>query len=195
VALAREKGVRLERVPVALDAFVFIVHRENPVQGLTVDQIRDIYSGKATTWNQVGGPELPVHPYRRNRNSGSEETMQKVVMKGLEMVEGRDLVSMSMMGPFNALTHDRQGLGYTFRYYDTYMTHLPTVRAVAVGGVSPTPETIRNRTYPFVTPVWMVWRTDLADDSPAAKVRDWLLSPAGQAVVAESGYVPIGNAP
>jgi phosphate transport system substrate-binding protein len=108
------------------------------------------------------------------------------------MVQSRDLeVSMSMIGPFNAIRHDRQGIGYTFRYYDTYMAHMPEVRIISIDGIPPTAEMIGKRAYLFVTEVFLAWRDDLPTPSPAQVVRDFLMSEAGQRVVAESGYVPI----
>lgn len=192
LALAREKGVEIRAVPVALDAFVFLVYKENPVKNLTVEQIRSIYTGKITDWKEVGGPESQINAYQRDRNSGSQETMEQLVMEGAEMVAHRPAgLAISMVGPFNAIRHDRRGLGYTFRYYDTYMAHMPEVEMIAVSGVAPTPENIANRTYPFVTDVVFAWRADMPDDAPGAKLREWFLSDAGQAVVAESGYVPV----
>lgn len=192
-ALAREKGVEIRTVPVALDAFVFLVNKENPLKDMTVEQIRGIYTGKIAEWKEIGGPEGAINPYQRERNSGSQDTMEKLVMEGREMVEHRPSeMALSMVGPFNAIRHDRRGLGYTFRYYDTYMTHMPEVEMVAVNGVAPAPENIANRTYPFVTDVVLAWRADMPEDAPGAKLREWFLSEEGQAVVAESGYVPVG---
>jgi phosphate transport system substrate-binding protein len=192
LAVSREKGVRIRFAPVALDAFVFLVNRSNPITSLTIEQIRAIYTGTLTNWSAVGGPTEPIRPYQRNRNSGSQETMEKLVMKSLTMMQSRDLeVSLSMLGPFNAIRHDRQGIGYTFQYYDTYMTHIPEVRIIAINGIPPTAERIGKRAYPFVTEVFLAWRDDLPTPSPAQVVRDFLLSEAGQRVVAESGYVPI----
>jgi phosphate transport system substrate-binding protein len=192
VALSREKGVRIRMAPVALDAFVFLVNRSNPIPSLTVEQIRAIYTGTLTNWSAVGGHADPIHPYQRNRNSGSQETMEKLVMKGLTMMQSRDLeVPISMLGPFNAIRHDRQGIGYTFQYYDTYMTRIPEVRIIAINGIQPTAEMIGKRAYSFVTEVFLAWLDDLPTPSPAQVVRDFLMSQAGQRVVAESGYVPI----
>jgi phosphate transport system substrate-binding protein len=142
-ALARERGVHIRVTPVALDAFVFLVNRSNPVTSLTAEQIRRIYTGAIASWSKVGGEPTPIHPYRRNRNSGSQETMERLIMKGLAMIQARDLeVPVSMIGPFNAVRHDRQGIGYTFRYYDTYMTRMPEVRIIAINGIQPTAERI-----------------------------------------------------
>jgi phosphate transport system substrate-binding protein len=72
---AAEKGVELEIVPVGLEAFVFFVNSKNPVDGLTADQIRDIYTGKITNWNEVGGPSKLINPLVRIKGSGSQTMM------------------------------------------------------------------------------------------------------------------------
>jgi phosphate transport system substrate-binding protein len=191
LALARQRGVKVSFTPVALDAFVFIVNRTNPVRDLSLEQVRGIYTGSVTNWAQVGGPSNPITPYQRNRNSGSQETMEKLVMKGLKMVKAADIETPSMIGPFNALIRDTKGIGYTVMYYDTYMTHLPQIAMIGIDGVYPSRENIRNRSYAFVVDVCLAWLDDLPGNSPARILRDWLLTDEGQAVVAESGYVPV----
>lgn len=192
LALARERGVQIRTAPVALDAFVFIVNRHNPVRNISPDQIRRIYTGRLTDWGELGGPKGEIHPYQRNRNSGSQEAMEKLVMKGLPMIKATDLeIPRSMIGPFNAVRGDTGGLGYTFYYYDTHMTFMPEIAMLGINGVSPAPPTIADRSYPFVAEVYVAWLSGLPAESPAAAIRDWLLTRDGQSVVAESGYVPI----
>jgi phosphate transport system substrate-binding protein len=67
----------------------------------------------------------------------------------------------------------------------------PYTRTVAIDGVEPTADTIASSKYPFVCDVFAAYREDQAPESPAMKLLHWLLSPEGQAVVRESGYVPI----
>lgn len=191
LAMAEEKGVELVSHPVALDAFVFLRNRDNPVTSLTAEQIRDIYAGQITRWRQVGGPDNEIHAYTRDRNSGSQVAMERLVMEGRPMIHGRDMMAISMMGPFNSLRGDADGIGYTFYYYDRYMAPIPNVEVLAVDGVAPGGETIGRRQYRFVTEVYATHRKDLAADSGAGRLLAWLRSPAGQEVVAESGYVPI----
>lgn len=69
---AKRMRVSLDLQTVALDAFVFLVHADNLVQSLTLDQIRAIYTGRITNWSEVGGPDADIHTYQRNRNSASQ---------------------------------------------------------------------------------------------------------------------------
>lgn len=191
---AKQHGVILEPRAIAMDAFVFIVNHQNPIDSLTVQQIQEIYTGKLTTWDQVGGPQQKINPYQRNDNSGSQELMKSLVMKGLQMVDAPDMVLMGMMGPINAISEDQWGLGYSVYFYEQFMAPNEKLKLCGVGGVVPGFETIQSRAYPFATEVYAVIRGDLDPESNARKLRDWLLSSAGQAVVKESGYVPVVGA-
>ena len=196
--LAKKNGVELDVEPFALDAFVFIKNHENPVTNLSTQQIRDIYSGQLKDWSAVGGPDKAINAYQRNRNSGSQELMETLVMKDLAMStpehgRARTLIHHGMGGPYIALTRDRRGLGYSVYYYEHFMAGSPNTRLMAVDGVVPSYETIRARRYPYVTQVYVVTRKGLEADSAPATFRTWLISTEGQAVVRESGYVPLAG--
>jgi phosphate transport system substrate-binding protein len=189
---AARRGVELTIIPIARDAFVFLRHVTNPVASLTLDQIRDIYAGTVTDWSALRGTAGPIVAYQRNRDSGSQVEMARLVMQGQPMLDGPEITfTASMFGPFNAIRDDPRGIGFSYRYYERYMAPVAEVDTLAIDGVRPEPDTIASGRYPLVTFVYLVHRSDLPDGSPAAQVRDWLTTPAGQAVVAESGYVPL----
>jgi len=210
--------VPLDIRPIALDAFVFLRHKDNPVTGLSLAQVRDIYTpgtdgkGRISSWSQVGGPDTEIRPYVRNRNSGSQETMADLVMKERPILRGRSMMGATMSGPYNMLGKDKSGIGFTFFYYQRHMAPLPrkriikrksrgsdveaptqTIEMFAIDGVMPSRATITDRTYPLVTEVYVVTRRDLKKDHPAVQLRRWLLTPEGQGVVGETGYVPIST--
>ena len=191
-AAAKERSVTFDVRPVALDAFVFLAHRANPVKGLSTEQLKKIYTLDILDWKEVGGHDRPIRAYQRNETSGSQQLMRSVFVKGTPIRKpGRGLVRDGMGGPFGALTGDQDGIAYSVYFYEHFMAASPYTRALAVDGVEPTSETIRSRKYPYVTEVYAVIRKDEPEDSGARKLRDWLLSGEGQAVVAESGYVPL----
>ncbi len=193
---AKAKGVSIKSVPIAKDAFVFLRHRANLVTNCTVQQIRDIYTGRLTNWSALGGPDRKITPYQRNRNSGSQVKMETLVMRGVKMIEGDSLVTADPMGMiFHRLTNDKDGIGYTVYYYDQFMAPVPEVGMFSVNGVLPSSESIGSGDYPFVTHVYASHLESLPEESVEASIRDWILTPEGQAVVAESGYVPIGTLP
>lgn len=146
-----------------------------------------------TNWNQVGGPDLEIVPFLRNRNSGSQETMQSLVMRERQITRGRlPKHGSKMIGPYGSIQQAHGGIAFTFFYYETRMTsgHFNT-EMLAINGVVPSSETIADGTYPLRTEVYAVTRKDLPAEHPAARLRDWLSTPEGQSVVAETGYVPL----
>ncbi|MBS3763638.1 MAG: substrate-binding domain-containing protein [Planctomycetes bacterium] len=218
--LMRKKDMELVYTPIALDAFVFLCHQSNSVTGLTAGQVRDIYTkrkdnrGKIKNWKEVGGSDHPIHAYVRNRNSGSQETMKTLVMKNRKIVGGRSMIGHGMTGPYNLLHSDKAGIGFTFFYYQRYMSPFPrdrqirssqkqqkvatepkpVVRMLAINGVKPSRESIANRTYPWVTEVYVVTRKGLKQNHAAVKLRQWFLTGEGQRFIGETGYVPISSA-
>ena len=191
--LAARKDVELDIEPVALDAFVFLLNDDNPVDDLTVDEIRDIFSGRTLNWAEFGGTNVAINAYQRNRNSGSQEVMQELVMKGREMSEASELFRFTLMGqPFWAVDSDPAGIGYSFYYYQEFMAPR-AVKTCAVNGVNPAPETISSRQYPLVTELCAVLRRDTAAEHPARELRDWLLTSTGQRIVQECGFVSINE--
>jgi phosphate transport system substrate-binding protein len=198
VRAARARGVDLELRTVAQDAFVFLVSAENSVGALSIEAIRDIYTGKVTRWSELGasigegaadGDDIGA--YVRNPNSGSQELMEKLVMRDAEMIEAPDMMLPSMMGPLMAIAGDPLGIGYSVYYYATFMLPTEGVKLIGVDGVVPTSKNIADRSYPLTTEVYAVIRKGMRNDHSGVLLRDWLLSANGQAVVKESGYVPV----
>jgi phosphate transport system substrate-binding protein len=188
---AQEKGVTLDVRAVALDAFVFLVKADNPVNEITLDDIRAIYTGKLTDWVKLGGPQAVIKPYQREDNSGSQELMKSMVMKGTPTINAPDMIVMGMMGLINVVGRDPQGIGYSVYYYAMFILPDEKVKLLGVDGVKPTAATIGDRSYPLTSEVYAVIRQDMPADSTAVMLRDWLFTPEGQATIAKSGYVPL----
>ena len=192
---ADTKGVSLTETPIALDALVFIINPANPIKSLTIKQIQDIYTCKITNWKEVGGKNADIIPYIRNTNSGSQELMEALVMKDLDMTDlptnGYELVVINtMLGAFDYVLHGTDGLCYTIYYYKEYMVTGAAVKSVAVNGIYPDKTTIGNKSYPYTAEVYAVIRSDLDTSSMAYKLYEWLQTKEGKQVISESGYVP-----
>jgi phosphate transport system substrate-binding protein len=185
------QGVQLDVRPVALDAFVFLANVGNPVDGINLEQARRIYTGEIANWSALGGPDRPIHAYQRDPNSGSQELMTALVMQGAPMIEAPDMILFTMIGPVNAIHDDVAGIGYSVYYYAAFIMPDEQVKLLAVEGVAPTSESIARRAYPLTTEVYAAVRQGTPASSPAVLLRDWLLTPDGQAAVAASGYVPV----
>jgi phosphate transport system substrate-binding protein len=188
MAAARTAHTDFDVRPIAKDAFVFLVHVNNPVTSLTFDQARAIYQGKITNWKELGGPDELIAAYQRDNNSGSQELMAALVMKGAPMINALDMVIPTMNGAVNAIHNHSTGIGYSVYYYVSYMLPDYSIKFLSVNGVQPTPETIANGRYPLTADVYAVTQTKYWSNS-ATKLRDWLLTDEGRTVIKESGYV------
>ena len=176
LAYAKEKGVELELVPIGSDAFVFIVNANNPVSDITIDQIKGIYSGKITNWRELGGKNVPIAAMRRNKNSGSQTALEKIM--------GDTPIKPDYTALFGS------PIGFSFRYYVTGMLAEGGVKILTINGIAPTTETIADGTYPVSGNLYAVYRKGETNEN-VYKAVDFMLSPEGQKIVEKSGYIPI----
>ena len=176
LAYAAEKGVELELVPIGSDAFVFIVNDSNPVNNITIDQIKGIYSGEITNWNELGGKNMPIAAMRRNKNSGSQTALEKIM--------GDTPIKPDYTALFGS------PIGFSFRYYVTGMLGEGGVKILTINGVAPTAETIADGSYPISGNIYAVYRKGETNEN-VQKAIDFMLSPEGQKIVEQSGYIPL----
>lgn len=176
---AASKNVELEVVPIGKEAFVFFVNKDNPVDSLTSDQIRGIYTAEITNWKDLGGPDMLIDPLTRIKGSGSQ-TMMEYFMK--------EEIKKSM----NPLTVFGGAIGYSFRFYLSGMVANDNVKMISVDGVDPDADNIRNGSYPLTTSFYAVYRKDNDNPNVTALV-EWLLSDEGQTMIEDCGYVSGGG--
>ena len=174
---AAENGAELEIVPVGREAFVFFVSRNNPVENLSSDQIREIYSGKIQSWREVGGEEKAINPLVRSNGSGSQTMMEKFM--GEKKIANRNLFAI-----FGA------SIGYSFRYYLSGMVPNENVKMISVDGIYPDVENIKNGDYPLSTFFYVIYRKDNTNPN-LPRLVDWILSEAGQEMMEKCGYVGV----
>ncbi|RJP62256.1 MAG: hypothetical protein C4539_18765 [Ignavibacteriales bacterium] len=193
LALATSLGVDFTIAPIALDGLVFLLNTANPVNSLTHNQIISIYTGVTTNWKDVGGNDSTLTPYIRNRNSGSQELMEKLVMQGRTMINAEEMILPTMMGLINKIEEDENGIGYTVFYYNNTMVPREKIKTISINGVQPNTSTIASGTYKYTSPVYAIIRTNLDKNSNAYLFWKWLQTKAGQAAIAKSGYVAYSN--
>ena len=209
-ALAEERGVELEYIPVAYDAMVFFTNLENPVDGLTRQQIQDIYVRDAyDSWDQVGGSDAKLLPYCRNTDSGSHALMERYFLEDGRLslnpaiLQGNVSIAMSsaLTDVASALSLDppAYAIGYSvYAYYDIYEVLMGDVtpnklKLLAIDGVYPTDETIADGTYPLSDYNYIVLRSDEPQGSPARRLAEFMVSEAGQQVVSDAGFLPLAD--
>ncbi len=201
LALAEEQGVELELVPIAYDAMIFFTNAQNPINGLTSEQISEMYVNNTyDNWNQVGGTDALLYPYCRNNDSGSHSMMEKFFLNGQEINETirQETTSVSMANVLtdvmNAQTDDPlgYGLGYSIYYYfnsmDLFYNTKSELKLLEIDGVAPNDETIASGTYPLSSNSYIVLRADTPADAQARKMVEFMLTEKGQACVQEAGF-------
>ncbi len=174
---AQEKGVELVYVPIGLEGFVFFVNEKNPVDGLTAEQIRKIYTCEYTNWAQVGGVNRIINPVTRLEGSGSQTAFEA-------------FMGSSEIGQKSPLAITGASIGFSFRYYMDGIVENSAVKMLALNGVYPSAENIRSGSYPIVAQFYAIYRKDNDNENIPALI-DWILSEEGQTLIGKSGYVPI----
>lgn len=190
---ANNRKFSMEIVPIVSEAFVFLVNKDNPVDNLTLDQVRKIYTGEITNWKEVGGSDVAIRAMQRPVNSGSQTGFLDLVMNGLTVMEPPvEWVSGDMGGLIDMVAHyDNQpdAIGYSYYYYVTDMVANPNVKLLKINGIAPTSATISDSTYPIHTNYFAVFNSKEAQDSDVRKIVDYLLTDEGQELVEAAGYV------
>ena len=177
-------GVELEQKAVGRDALVFIVNEDNPVQSLTLAQLRDIYAGRVTNWSEVGGADVPIVAFQRGEDSGSQTLFQKLLIGDGELMEAGLVDSVA------AYNNSANAIGFSVYYYVDQMYSQPGLRLLAVEGVEPSSDTIAAQDYPLCNDFYAVIRASAAPGSPERQLYDWLSTDAGRACLEKAGYVP-----
>lgn len=197
ISYAGSMNAELEVTPVALDGFVFITHKENPVDSLTVQQIRDIYTGKITNWKEVGGRNEKIRAFQRTENSGSQTAMEELVMQGEPMAEAPIAYVPVEMGELVEAVaeyeNESAAIGYTYYYYINHLYQNPDIKVLRVDGTAPEHENLVSGAYPFTATYDVVIRADEPADSIYRELRDYMLTDEGQEIIRLAGYCPVNG--
>jgi phosphate transport system substrate-binding protein len=178
------KGVNAVRTVIAVDALVPVVHPENPVKELSVEQLRGIFSGKITNWKEVGGTDGNIVMVSRDSSSGTFETWQELIMAP-EKVTPAALSQASNGAVVQAVAANRRAIGYIgFGYLND------SLKKLTVNGIEATAATALSKTWPIARELYIF--TNGAPAGAVKKLVDYLLDPQkGQRDVAETGYIPL----
>ncbi len=192
---ACSNGTSFEYTQIGYEAFVFFVNKDNPVENLTLEQIKGIYSGKITNWSQVGGKDEKIVPFQRNEGSGSQSMLVRL-MGDTPIIEPDTQTRVGGMGGIIEEVADYKNkstsIGFSFRFYVEGIIKNPDIKMIAIDGIKPTKENIKNGTYPIIAPVYAVTYENNPNEN-VDKLIDWILSDEGQYIIEETGYVGINN--
>ena len=194
-AYAEECNTTFEYTPIGTEAFVFFVHKDNPIDNLTTEQIQGIYSGKITNWKQVGGKNEKIEAFQRNEGSGSQSMLKRFMGDKPIMEAPTELKNDLMSGIIERVSNYKNktnSIGFSFRFYVEGIIKNPDIKMVSIDGVAPTAENVKNGTYPVVTPIYAVTYEEQTNGN-VDKLLEWILSDEGQYIIEKTGYVGIAQ--
>lgn len=190
---AISKGTEFEYTKIGTEAFVFFIHKDNPIDSLTTEQIQKIYAGEITNWKEIGGKNEEIVAFQRNEGSGSQSMLIRF-MEGKKIMKApTEKVNDFMSGIIEQVSNYRNktnSIGFSFRYYLEGIIKNPDIKMVSIDGVAPTVENIKNGKYPITTPLYAV--TYKNNQNPnVEKLLKWILSKEGQEIIEKTGYAGI----
>jgi phosphate transport system substrate-binding protein len=168
---------------IANDGIAVILHEDNPVAALTLEQIKAIYTGQVTNWKDVGGPDESIVLVGRDSASGTRASFEELALEG-ETPSTAMLEQNSNNLVYETVKGNEQAIGYVGLAYVG-----DGVKAVKVDGVGCGEETVRSGDYPISRALWLI--TDGEPGGLAKRFIDFVLSDDGQQIVGEKSFVPL----
>lgn len=182
---------KLELIEYGKEAFVFFVNENNPVESLTIEEVKKIYSGEITNWKEVGGRNEEIKAFQRNKNSGSQTAMEKFMGDTPIIKAPQDYYYSTMMGIVKDVAdykNFRGAIGYSFLYYAKELVEDYDVKMLKIEGIEPNAYNIANGSYLLTEGIYMAV-TERNEN--INKLINFVLSKKGQYLVKESGYTPL----
>jgi phosphate transport system substrate-binding protein len=180
-----EKASGLVETIIAYDGIVVVTHSTNKVKNLTMDQVKQIFTGEVTNWKELGGDDLEIVVVSREDGSGSRDAFQEIVG-----YTSGELVRTSIIASGNGnikttVATNKHAVGFiSFEYIDS------SISTININGVEATAENVLQEKYSLSRPFLFVHKVDALTEAGQQFI-DYILSPDGQAIVAETGAIPI----
>ena len=193
IDFARENNTEFVYTEIAKEAFVFFVHKDNPVENLTQEQVKKIYSGEITNWKEVGGDDEDIVAFQRNEGSGSQSRLKRFMADTPIMEAPTEQVNDFMVGIIDKVSdykNKTNSIGFSFRYYMEGIIKNPNVKILKIDGIEPNIENIREEKYPITGSLYAVTYKDNNNEN-VQKLLDWILSKEGQEIIEKTGYAGI----
>ena len=172
-------------IVVAKDGLTVYVHESNPLAELTIAQIKGVYSGATTNWNQLGGPDKKISVYGRENSSGTYEYFKEHVLEGGDFAAAVQTLP-GTAAVVNAVAQDPFGIGYGGAAYAKGVREVGIKKSDAEPAVMPTADAVRSGAYPLSRDLYFYTRK--APEAGMKEFVEFALSDSGQAVVSEVGY-------
>ncbi|MBC7327042.1 PstS family phosphate ABC transporter substrate-binding protein [bacterium] len=191
---AKKLGLQIVETKVAIDGISVIVNPQNPIKSITLPQLKAIYTGKITSWKELGGPDIQVTAVGRDTPSGTYELFKEKVL-GNENYAPSVLNTPSNNQIATTVSQDKGAIGYVGVAYADEFAKAGKVKILSVAkdekssAFMPTPENIKTQKYPLFRYLYNYTRGE-----PKGLVKEYLdfvTSDEGQKLVSEVGYIPL----
>ncbi|MBI5674804.1 MAG: substrate-binding domain-containing protein [Nitrospirae bacterium] len=184
----------IDYIQVAWDALTFIVHKSNPVENITLDDVRAIYSGKITNWEQLGGGNAPIKifiskPQMGPGLSGVDTSTREMILNGHEPVKTPNTIFLASSGIVEQMVEDTAE-GFATTGFSSARKR--KIKMLKVDGIYPEKKNIAKNIYPFKRPLFLLLAKDAKPE--ARKFVDFALSKKGQELISSYGIVPLMDA-
>ncbi|SEO79532.1 phosphate transport system substrate-binding protein [Amphibacillus marinus] len=192
--LAETKGLSFNLTPIGREAFVFFVNKRNPIDELSIKDIKGIYSGDITNWSELGGRSTRIRAFQRPEDSGSQTALQNLMDNTPIMEAPSEDIIDGMGGILNQTANYRNyrnAIGYSFRFFAMDMIADNDIKFLTIDAAYPSIEAIQDGTYPLSSEFYAITVDDTNENVQA--LIDWILSEQGQQLVAETGFVPLSD--
>ena len=185
----QDAGRAYKEIKISFDALAVVINPSNKVTQLTREQLEDIYTGKITNWKQVGGDDMKIVVYSRETSSGTYEFFKEHVMNRKNYASS--VLNMPATGAIiQSVSQTKGAIGYVgLAYLDKEVKALAVSYDKGKTYVKPSVENAKNKTYPIVRPLFFYYPSNM--EKLVKPFVDYVLSPTGQKIVSEVGYVTL----
>lgn len=187
--LANERGINVDEIVVGYDGITIIANKENPVKDIDDKTLGKVFRGEITNWKELGGEDATIVVLSRDSSSGTHEFFKEHIVRENNSNSKQEYGAKTLYMPSNqAIKQEVVANKYAIGYIGMgYMDN--SVESLKVDGVEPTKENILNKSYPIAREVY--WYTAKERDGVVKGLVDYAISPQGQAIIEEEGFVPV----
>lgn len=169
---------------IARDGIAIVVNPENQIKELSLEQVRDIFSGKIVNWSEVGGADVAINVVAREEGSGTRDAFMEMVMGKEALIMDNAILQSSNGAVRTVVSTTPNAIAFlSFGYLDE------STKALSIDGAAPTEENASSGVYPVVRPLNLL--TNGAPEGIVKAFLDFVLSADGQAIVRAEGYIPV----
>jgi phosphate transport system substrate-binding protein len=183
-----KRNADVVELPVALDGLAVYIHEQNPIGELTLEQLKQVYTGAVKNWKDLGGKDERIILYGRENSSGTYVYFKEHVLENADYYPTTQTLP-GTAAVINAVSKDIRGIGYGGIAYAKGVKAIKVKKNASTPGVEPTLDNVQKNIYPISR--FLYWYLAGQPKDQLKLLADWVMSAEGQAVVNDVGYYPL----